>query len=51
MQLQDYIKMAKAELDEMEKNWIKENKNNPEMWPLDLDAGQWGENELNTRFS
>ena len=41
---------AKDELDAMEKNWIEENKKNPEMWPLEMDAGQWGENELASRF-
>ena len=51
MNLQDYVKMAKNELDAMEKNWIEENKKNPETWPLEMDVGQWGENELAYRFS
>lgn len=51
MQISEYIKKAKEELDNMEKTFVDSNKNDPKMWPLEMSEGEWGDQELAYRFS
>lgn len=50
MELHEYIKKAKQELDDMAKQFIEGNKSDPDMWPLEMDEETWGEQELAKRF-
>ncbi len=50
MTLPEYIKVAKAELDEFQKRYEKGNAEEPVNWPMEMDEGEWGEQELAGRF-
>jgi|TARA_R110000764_G_scaffold111673_1_gene198445 hypothetical protein len=50
MHISDYVRQAKAELDEMEKEHIEEHAKTPEQWPLEMNVGEWGDQELAARF-
>jgi hypothetical protein len=51
MKLSEYITQAKKEIDDFEQLYVNGNKNDPEMWPLEADEGEWGDQELAARFS
>jgi hypothetical protein len=50
VKLHEYIKQAKEELDKMYIKFVEENGNDPEGWPLEMDEGEWEEQELASRF-
>lgn len=50
MTIVEYAEKAKKEIDDMVLMYVKENKKDPNNWPLDLPVGEWGEQELNIRF-
>jgi hypothetical protein len=43
--------MAKQELDLMREDYERNNRIDPDSWPLELDSGAWGEEEMCRRFS
>ena len=49
--LDEYIEIAKGELDDMAKLFADGHEKNPEMWPLENGAGEWIDQELASRFS
>jgi len=51
MTLREYIELAKKELDSFEETWIEESENNPSFYPMEMDEGEWVEQELAIRFS
>jgi len=51
MKLDEYIALAKQELDEFEVYYKGESEKDPENWPLEFDLAEWGEQELAYRFS
>ena len=50
MELKEYIEQARKEINEMEKSYLEEHENDPEMYPLDRGEGEWNEEELAHRF-
>lgn len=50
MTVQEYVAKAKAELDAFQKNWEDKMKTEPDNYPADLDEGEWGDQELASRF-
>ena len=50
MKLEEYVKLAKKELDEFEANWKKQHNTTPEDWPLEMNDADWGVQELASRF-
>lgn len=49
--VQEYVEIAKSELDDMAQLYITQNEKDPENWPLENDLGGWGDQELAFRFS
>ncbi len=43
MELNEYIKMKKKTLNNFKEKWVKENKNNPSLWPMEMNEGDWEE--------
>jgi len=50
MELIEYIKKAKQELDDFAQEYLKGHESEPELWPLDMDEVDWGDQELTSRF-
>ena len=50
MTIDEYVEKAKSELDNFRTKWLLAHENDPENWPLDLDEGAWGQQELDERF-
>lgn len=50
MTIQEYITVAKKELDDFEAKWIKGEAEDPNNWPHDMDEGDWADQELAERF-
>lgn len=48
--LQEYIEQSIKELKKFESNWLKNNKKDPDSFPMELNEGDWGEQELAERF-
>jgi len=51
MKLHEYIIKAKEELDKMYLRYLKEHDKHPDMWLLEMNKGEWGEQELAERFN
>ena len=49
--IDEYVEKCKKELDEFEQIWKKENKKDPENWPMEMPEVEWGDHELTQRFS
>lgn len=43
MTLDQFIKEQHKELERFAKNWIEQNKIEPENWPMEMNAGEWDE--------
>ncbi len=50
MKLKDYVTKRKAELDTFQKEWEKEHAKDAETWPLEMEEGEWGQQELAEDF-
>jgi len=50
MKLEDYIEKAKKELDDLQNQFVESNKKDPDMWPLEMEETDWGDQELAARF-
>lgn len=50
MNIEEYIETAKEELDLFKEEFLLKHKNDPENWPIDMEEGEWGEQELEYRF-
>lgn len=50
MKLHEYIETANRELNIMYSKWMKEHEKDPALWPLEMDEGEWNEQELAERF-
>jgi hypothetical protein len=48
--VEQYVELAKAELDRMVERYREEQKADPEHWPELRDLGAWGEEEMIARF-
>lgn len=48
--LDEYIEMAKQELDVFRDEWIRNSEIDLEEWPLELSGGHWREEERDSRF-
>ena len=45
MTLDEYVEKAKKELDDFKKEYLKEYAKDPKNWPLEMDEGEWDEQE------
>lgn len=43
MKLSEYVKIEIEHLKEFEQDWKIKNKENPDVWPNDMNAGEWDE--------
>ena len=50
MILDAYIEKSKAELDAFAEKWKAENAKNPDSWPMEMNQGEWNQQELSERF-
>ena len=50
MTVQEYVAQAKAELDAFQKNWEDKMIKEPQHYPAELEEGDWGDQELASRF-
>ena len=46
MDLKDYVKKRKEELDRFAEGWSVENSNDPEEWPMSMSEEEWLEQEI-----
>jgi hypothetical protein len=51
MTLDEYIELAKQELEAFRDMYKEENKKDPDIWPLEMEKDEWGDQELAERFS
>jgi len=50
MKLEEYVQTAIQELKKFQKKWEQEHEKNPEYYPMELEEGEWGQQELSERF-
>lgn len=50
MNVKEYVAIAKAELDSFQRNWEEKMVSEPGNYPSDLEEGEWGDQELASRF-
>ena len=50
MTLDEFEKEMMGEVVEFFENWRKENKKDPDMFPMEMDQGNWDEQFLSTLF-
>jgi len=51
MHISEYVKQEKQELDEMQKLFEENNKENPVDWSVEMLEGEWADQELSYRFA
>jgi hypothetical protein len=45
MRFEDYLLIKKEELKQFEENWVKENKKDPKCFPMEMEEGEWEEQQ------
>ena len=50
MKLREYVELAKQEIENMALDYEAQNLRDPDLWPLENERAEWGEQELAMRF-